>query len=186
MSVPVFGQTNPTTRLTRLPPVRTPGISDIVGAPTNQWLYAWPHDLVPDTFTGLGLKSTPIDRTKRNQGCTMQNWGRSVVLTNAHTSVAITCRRDYPMPTMQPWQEDAVPPLNYASLDFHGLPAGLATRPNGAAITLYFVFKDHSAVFDMTARGERLNACKLTVFSVAEQIWRFNQKETPTTPLTVR
>lgn len=116
----------------------------------------------------------------------MQNWGRPVELTNATTKIAITCRRDYPMSTSQPWQEDAVQPRNYATVDFHGLPAGLATLPSGAAITLCFVFKQNGVVFDMTARGEEHSACKAAVFSAAEQIWKFNLKEAPTTPPTVR
>lgn len=186
MSVPVFGQTNTTAQLTRLSPVRIPGISDIVGTPTNHWLYAWPHDLVPDTFRGLGVKSTPVDRTKKNQGCTMQNWGRPVELTNATTKIAITCRCDYPMSTSQPWQEDAAQLRHYASFDFHGLPAGMATLTSGAASTLCFVFKQNGVVFDMTVRGEDKSACKAAVFSAAEQIWRFNLKEAPTTPPTLR
>ena len=112
----------------------------------------------------------------------MQNWGRPVVLTNAHTSVAITCRRDYPMPKSQPWQVDLETPRNYALVDFHGLPAGLATLPSGSTITLYFVFKHNGVVFDMTASGEEQGACKASVFSVAEQIWRFNLKDVPTSP----
>ena len=178
ISVPVFGQTNPTTRLTRLPPVRIPGISDIVGTPTNQWLYVWPHNLVPDRFTGLGVKSTPIDRTKKNQGCTMQNWGRAVVLTNTTMTVEVTCRRDYPMSTSQPWLEPSRLPVSYTPLEFHDLPAGVATPPNGAATTMYFAFRLNDVVFDLTANGGGNNSCKPVLLDVADQVLKFNMTKT--------
>lgn len=175
----VFCQTNTTVLPTRLLPViSTAGISDmsvIVGYPTNRWLYVWPHDLLPETFMGLGVKSTPVDRTASNLGQTKQNWGRPVELTNATAKIAITCRRDY----RSPWAEE-VQLRTYASVDFHGLPAGLATLASGSTISLTLVFRQNGVVFEMTATDEEPSACQAAIFSAAEQIWRFNKKEAST------
>jgi hypothetical protein len=165
-----------------LPFVRpSPGMAEVVGGPTNQWLYVWPHDLIPEEFSGFGVVFSPVDRTKKNQGCTMQNWGRAVVLTNTDATMEITCRRDYSMPTSQPWMEDAKPLLHFAPTNFHGAPAGMASQKNeeGDAI-IYFVFRRKSVVFDLKAKGRSDESCKVALRAVAEQIWKFGAKESPT------
>jgi hypothetical protein len=182
-----LAQTDPTApALGPETPPHGSGISDIVGAPTNRWDYAWPHHLVPDAFAGFRVKSSPVDRTKTNEGRTMQNWGHPVEVTNSTARVAITCRRDYPpVPGGQDTAEPFKPRPAYAAVDFHGLPAGLASAPSGAAITMYFAFRLNDVVFDLTARGKKETSCKASLLAVAEQIWRFNTKESPTTPPTV-
>jgi len=180
------GQTNSSDRMIEPAPVPA-GMEEIVGKPKHQWLYTWPHDLVPDGFTGFRVVSTPVDRSVGNLGQTMGNWGRPVVLSSlaSNCNVRITCTRDYPMSKDQAW----MPPMDreaphFGPTPFHGLRAGFASSPlSDPTVICYLVFRYDQTVFVIEAsRTPDVIIAEKEARKVGEAIWSFNQGNQGKTP----
>jgi hypothetical protein len=151
-------------------------ISFIVGFPKHQWLYSWPHDLIPDQFDGYLVIFSPVDRDKNNLGMTKENWGKAVVLstTDKANIIKITCKKDYEM-GRQPWVE-MMRPLDFKLVEFHGLKAGFSSLEKPKP-SYFFVFKQNETVFEIEAiTTGKISIAENMAKNVAEQIWKYNSR----------
>lgn len=150
----------------------------------GEWMYIWPHDRLPETFSGYRIASTPVNDSLPNRGMSADHWGDPVVLEGnvRHTTIRVWCEREYVRNHtievgVETWGCWSAASGGFRALPFHEAPAMLAsTKLNDAPVAL-LAFRMNWGLFRVQAESDDEERAIQAALEVANAIYRFQVKQ---------
>lgn len=153
----------------------------------TEWVYAWPHDIMPLNIKGFEYISGPIDMSVPNQGKNARNWKMPLIFRSLAEGIEVDVLaakqfRRTPMTSVgqEDWGEWASQrfaildktesKISYASAD------SIVFNEALDSYTYFLIMRDQNNLFRIKANGKDAQAVKKLVRSIGREIesWRIN------------